>query len=158
GETRVDAGAAGCGDVRERVRAAADGDGDDGGTGLCGGARETIRPGRRPTGVGGPGARAAEREGGYLHQLADKRLPNRGNLMNHKPPSASQTTSIHGRRLVQQRVLGPLAVVAWVVMVLVWKFPGVNFLKIPVPLLFGVCVAVFGLYLAVTALAWRCPK
>jgi len=77
--------------------------------------------------------------------------------MSQQPPSESQTASISGRKLVHM-VLGPLALVAFVVIVLVWKFPELNFLEITEGLLFGVCFAVFGLYLAVTFLTWRCPN
>jgi hypothetical protein len=77
--------------------------------------------------------------------------------MSQQPSGESQTVSIRGRKLVQM-VLAPLALVAFVVLVLDWKFPDVNFLEIPEGLLFLVCFSIFGLYLGVTLLTWRCPK
>jgi hypothetical protein len=70
-----------------------------------------------------------------------------------KPPAF---VSIRMRRWMQY-LFGAPAVAALLVMFLVWKFPDLNFLSLPLLPLYAMCAAVVVGYLAMTFLTWRCP-
>jgi hypothetical protein len=71
-----------------------------------------------------------------------------------KPPAI---VSLGGRRRILFVFAAP-AIVAFLVMLLVWKFPDANLWNVPeLPLFLG-CLAVILVSVAAIFLTWRCPE
>ena len=68
-----------------------------------------------------------------------------------------RSTSLRTRKLIQMS-LGPPAVLAMLLIVLVWKVPDLNVFDVPEGALFAACFGVAGLYLVLTFVTWRCPS
>ena len=79
--------------------------------------------------------------------------------MNEPEPNEFRvrTASVRARKRLQL-FLGPPAVLALLLIVLVWKWPAANVLDVPEWALFSACFAVVGLYLLLTFVTWRCPN
>jgi hypothetical protein len=75
-----------------------------------------------------------------------------------QPESGELKAVSLGARKAIQMSLAPPAVLALLLIVLVWKFPALNVLSVPEGALFAACFGVAGLYLVLTFFTWRCPS
>jgi hypothetical protein len=71
--------------------------------------------------------------------------------------SRIRTTSLRARKLLQLALLPP-TVIAFVVIVVAWKFPDLVPAEIPESVIYIVGFGVVALYFLVTLMAWRCPE
>jgi hypothetical protein len=77
--------------------------------------------------------------------------------MDQEAPDNSEPIALGWRKVVLWVFAAP-AIGAFLVVLLVWKFPALNVLQIPEAILFGVGSAVFVSCLVAVLVLWRCPR